>query len=282
MKIVAFLFLLCGVALAGGAIYYAQEHFAMLANQEQPEAQPTKKVLTANKRFVYGDVLDKNAKVEELIWRDWPADSIPFGAFTDSKEFLGKDLEQTRTVKVTIEPGLPVLKSMVSEFGEIVGLRLSPGMRAVTIPINAVTGGGGHVNPGDRVDIEYTRQSSETMTSAILLQNVRVIAVDLASDTQSRGPRLASTVTVEVNLEDAQRLRLAMASGTLSLLLLGEGEVSNQSTAGSTIDLSDLPGAPKPAPEPEPEPEPVIEQKDTGYTVKVRKGSDVQEQTFQD
>lgn len=288
MKIVAFLFLLCGVALAGGAIYYAQEHFAMLSQSGEGEKVETKKVLTANARLVYGDVIDKEVGNSKLIWRDWPADSIPSGAFTEGKDFLGKDFERKRTVLATIEPGLPILKSMVSDFGEGVGLTLSAGMRAVTIPINAVTGGGGHISPNDRVDIEYTRRGNGTMTSAILLEDVRVIAVDLASDSQTRGPRLATTVTVEVNTENAQRLRLALSSGTLALLLRGAGEEPSESgSSGTTINLSDLPGAPDPEPVPEPvvvvkEPEPVAQPEDEGYRVRVRRGNQVEEQTFKD
>jgi len=267
MRVVAVLFLLFGVALAGGAIYYAQEHFTMLAQNEQADGPKVAKVLTAKVRLDYGDVIDKEAGNEKLIWRDWPADSIPYGAFTDGKDFLGADFAQTRTVIKTIEPGLPILRSMVSEFGEGVGLRVAPGMRAVTIPINAVTGGGGHISPGDHVDIEWTRRAEGTLKSAILLWNVKVIAVDLSSDPQRKGPRLATTVTVEVTPDDARRLRLALGAGTLSLFLRGDdaGPIK-PAEMQETLDLSDLPGAALPEPEPqalpeqEPEPEPQIYQ----------------------
>ena len=283
MKLVALLFLVCGVALAGGAIYYAQEHFAMLAQKEEKTGPEMVKVLTANTRLAYGEVIDKKAGNEKLIWRDWPADSIPNGAFTDGKDFLGKDFEQARTVLINIEPGLPILRSMVSDFGRGVGLRVSPGMVAVTIPINAVSAVAGHINPGDRVDIEYTRRGGGTLTSVILLSNVKIIAIDQMSDTQTKGPRVGSTATVEVSRDDARRLRLALQSGSLALFLRDQSDTS-ASTASETLDLSDLPGAEKPveAPAPAPAPEPVVEKEDDGYQVRVRKGGVTQTFTFQD
>ena len=263
MRLIAILFLLCGVGLAGGAIYYASEHFknmeAMMAREQEPT---TVRVLAARSKLNYGDRIDVERAREVLRWMEWPKADIPEGAFLSGAEIFGEDRDQIRTVLRTIEPGELVLKSKVTGFGEGLRLQVTQGMRAVPIPINAVTGGGGHVAPGDRVDLEWTRSTGRTILSTILLSNVKVIALDQSHDQQQSGPRLASTVTVEVTPTDAQRLRLAMKGGTLALLLRGFDEPVLDSKSpdepdeeAEIIDMSDLPGTPEIV---EPEPEPVV------------------------
>lgn len=268
MKIIAMLFLICGVGLAGGAIYYASEHFkrmeAMMASSEEPAPQ-TIRILAASTKLNYGDRLTVERGREVLKWVEWPAESVPEGAFRDGGEIFGEERNQMRTVLRAIEPGELILKNKITGFGQGLRLQVSPGMRAVTIPIDAVTGGGGHISPGDRVDIQWTRSTAGTITSTILLSYVPVIALDQSHDTQSSGPRLGRTVTVEVNPTDAQKLRLAINGGTLALFLRGQedGLVPKPDDAAEEpelIDLNDLPGAPKIEAKPEPEPEPEVEQ----------------------
>lgn len=265
MKIIAILFLICGVGLAGGAIFYASEHFrnmeAMMARDDGgPELV---QIVAAKKRLAYGDRLDYKRSQEVLRFIEWPADSIPEGAFRSSEELLGAERDEVRVVLRAIEAGELILKNKVTGFGEGLRLQVSPGMRAVTIPIDAVTGGGGHVSPGDRVDIQWTRRAAGTITSTILLWDVPVIALDQSHDTQRSGPRLGKTVTVEVTPIDAQKLRLALSGGTLALFLRGQDEVltaqpSEDSEERELLDLNDLPGLPEAAPEPEPEAAPVV------------------------
>ncbi|MEM7056292.1 MAG: Flp pilus assembly protein CpaB [Pseudomonadota bacterium] len=261
MKIIAILFLVCGVGLAGGAIYYASEHFrnmeAMMAQDEGPK---TVRIVAAKQSLSYGDRLNYDRAKEMLRFIEWPAESVPEGAFRTSEELLGPERKQVRVVLKSIEPGELILKNKVTGFGEGLRLQVSAGMRAVTIPIDAVTGGGGHVSPGDRVDIQWTRRAGGTISSTILLWAVPVIALDQSHDTQSSGPRLGSTVTVEVSPKDAQVLRLALSGGTLALLLRGEEDIAatpseQDPEEPELMDMNDLPGAPEAAPEPEPEPE---------------------------
>ena len=62
------------------------------------------------------------------------------------------------------------------------------GMKAVTVRVNDVEGVGGFVLPGDRVDIVLTRQSDKDKASTeVVLQNVRVLAIDQMADTSSGG-----------------------------------------------------------------------------------------------
>lgn len=269
MRLVALLFVVLGLGLAGGAIYYAKQEFdriqASMAQTDQGAG--TVKLLVARKQLPHGQVLSLKSGNDLLTWVDWPKESVPQGAFIgtmDGKDIFGDNRNQTRTVLRTIEPGELILRSKVSDFGEGVRLRVAEGMRAVTIPINAVTGGAGHISPGDRVDIEFTRSTAGNISSHILLWNVQVIAIDQRSETEQVGARLGSTATVEVTPTDARKLRLAMNAGALSLLLRNQDVVTNPVADPApkdeqVIDLSVLPGAPV-AVEPKPEPV-VIEQK---------------------
>jgi pilus assembly protein CpaB len=114
-------------------------------------------------------------------------------------------------------------------------------MKAVTIRVNDVEGVGGFVLPGDRVDIVLTRQSDKDKASTeVVLQNVRVLAIDQMADTSSDKPTVVKAVTIEVSTDQAQRVWLASSVGNLSLLLRKAGEVAAEPT--KRVTLSDLDG----------------------------------------
>jgi len=279
MRIIALLFLLAGLALAGGAVFYASQYFsrveALMASQESEFE--TVRVIVAKEPLKYGDRLDFERVKTALHWVDWPKNAVPDGAFTKVPDLIGEDESDARVVLRAIEPGELVLKSKVSGFGESVRMstQVADGMRAMTIPINAVTGGGGHISPGDHVDIEWTRRDGGQISSVIILQNSKVIATDQSADAERNRARVARTATVEVTPGDAQKLRVAEQAGTLALFLRGMNEV--EAVVAEPRDLTDLPGveAAAPPPEPEPEPEPVVEAQ--GYRVRVRKGANVED-----
>jgi pilus assembly protein CpaB len=102
---------------------------------------------------------------------------------------------------------------------------LQDGMKAVTIRVNDVEGVAGFVLPGDRVDV--------------VLQNVKVLAVDQISDERAEKPSIAKAVTLEVEVTAAQKLALASTVGTLSLALRKAGEATPSNTRRITV--SDLP-----------------------------------------
>jgi pilus assembly protein CpaB len=96
-------------------------------------------------------------------------------------------------------------------------------MRAVTVRVDDVRGVAGFVLPGERIDIVLVQGAREGSASDIILQNVRVLAVDQFVDDKQELPKLARAVTVEVNTEQAQKLILASEVGRLSLILRQAG-----------------------------------------------------------
>lgn len=275
MRIIGIAVLLLGLSLAGGAVYVVSDYYgryqATLASQ-MPQPPETVKILAAKKPLNYGDQIEWSSSGEALQWVVWPKEAVPEGAFSSSAELVGEDLKQTRTVLRAIEPGEPLLKSKLTGFGESirVATQVSDGMRAATIPIDAVSGVAGLIAPGDRVDILLTRSIENDLTTSIILQNVLVIATDQSANDEVKRAQVARTATVEVDPTDASKLALAMQVGKLSLSLRGVNEALG--AAVEPVSIEDLPAQPEyvaPAPAPEPVPVAVVP------TVRVRKGAEV-------
>lgn len=167
----------------------------------------------------------------------WPEGAPPPGAFGRVSDLLtgGK-----RVVLTAIEANEPVLSMKITGPGQRATLSalVAPGMKAVTIRVNDVDGVGGFVLPGDRVDIVLTRQDKEAASSQVLLQDVRVLAIDQIADERTANPTVPKSVTVEVDMVAGQKLGLAASVGTLSLLLRKAGE--NTSANAARITIKDL------------------------------------------
>src|SRR5581483_7934816 len=130
----------------------------------------------------------------------------------------------------------PILPGKLSGGGAkpTVAAVIGEGMRAFTISVTDVAGVGGHVLPGDRVDIVLTCNLNDLnppkegaqgkrLVSGLVLQNVRVLGMDLNADPTSTQAAVAHTATLEVSPEDAEKLALASQAGTLSLALRRTG-----------------------------------------------------------
>ena len=118
---------------------------------------------------------------------------------------------------------------------------LQPGMRAVTIGVDATTGSAGLVWPGDRVDVTLTQTLTDPalppgrrVSAETIMANVRVIAIDqqlMQGAAPTGGDSQNRTVTLEVKPEDVQRISVAKQLGRLSLSVRA---VAADDTAGTT------------------------------------------------
>lgn len=278
MRILAIIILLAGVGIAGGTAYFASVKYGEIeaalrkqaedAKNSAVEAAPTIEtvsVAVAKKPMRYGQVLTpKNVKFVEF-----PKDSSPDNAFSTEDDLFG-DGEDQRIVLRAIEPNEPILKSKVTGFGEraTISAQLTPGMRAATIRIDSVSGVAGFLLPNDRVDVFLTRKGSGGLSTNVILQNIKVIAVDQFSDQDSKLARVARTATVEVTPDDAQRLALAQQIGRISLSLRQIDEVTTTEEI-APVNIDDI--VKEEAPLPVALPEPVVEKK----RLCVRKGTEL-------
>jgi pilus assembly protein CpaB len=232
-----------GVLLAGAAVYMIDQQLAHVAAPQVVAAQPEivlGRIVVAARELARGD----HIRSEYLKEVDWPASSIMDGSFGSIGQLIG-DGSDERRVRRSLVAGEPVLAAKVSGFGgrDTLGETIDPKKRAVSIAVNDVSGVSGFLLPGDRVDILLTRQlegarSNDGLVTEVVLQNIRVLAIDQLTDEQREKPQIARTATVEVDPDEAQKLALAMQVGTLSLAL--RNIVATEPSQVTRIRVGDL------------------------------------------
>ena len=184
-----------------------------------PAPAETATIVVASVDLGFGETLVAE-KLREIAW---PKGSIPEGSYATVAELTA----DRRVALSPIGPNEAVLKWKISGPGARASLSavVTEGMRAVAIRINDVIGVGGFLLPGDRVDVLYTRGGNEGSSTDILIQNVRILAVNQISDEKKTDPVVANVVTVEVTTTDAQKIALAQTTGSLSLTLRSAGSL---------------------------------------------------------
>lgn len=227
MRIVFILVLAVGVGLAGFAVSIAKDRFDQyqVALNEQREAiVPTTDVVVVNRQVRYGETL----RPEDVQVIRWPADHVPFGAFTAIDQLFPSDNPGARTVLRIMEEDEPVLVAKVTAPGEDAGVasRLEAGMRAIALSVDVSSGVSGFLRPGDRVDVYWTGigRDNESMTR-LILAGVQIIAIDQIADEQRNSPTIARTITVTARPEDVAALTQAQSTGSLTLALVGVSDV---------------------------------------------------------
>jgi pilus assembly protein CpaB len=118
---------------------------------------------------------------------------------------------------------------------------LSPGARAITIPVALGGAGAALLYPGDRVDIILTQKFNESSAPLIrrsvsetVAENLRVLVIDGTDAKPAGGNPSARTVTLEVTPEQAEKINVAAELGKLSLTLRGVGGASASSGSKPT------------------------------------------------
>ncbi|MBZ9767117.1 Flp pilus assembly protein CpaB [Mesorhizobium sp. CA6] len=216
-----------------------------LANQRSAMAQagevPRDTIVVAATTLKFGDTLSAD-KLREIAW---PAGAVPAGAFKTTKELLAGDGSKQALQAIGVNE--PVLATKITGPGQRATLSavLAEGMKAVSIRVNDVLGVAGFVFPGDRVDVLLTRtarsdEGADKSFVDVLLQSVKVLAVDQVADESKDSPTVVKAVTVEVSTKDAQKLTLAAGAGQLSLAL--RQAAANKEETTERITLTDLTG----------------------------------------
>ncbi|OBQ62612.1 Flp pilus assembly protein CpaB [Mesorhizobium erdmanii] len=235
MIVLAGVFGVLAVVLAN--IWLASQRNAMARTDDVPRDT----VVVAAVPLKFGDMLSED-KLREIAW---PAGAVPAGAFKTTKEALAG--EGTRQALQAIGTNEPVLATKITGPGQRATLSavLGEGMKAVSIRVNDVLGVAGFVFPGDRVDILLTRtvrgdDGADRSFVDVLLQSMKVLAVDQVADVNNDNPTVVKSVTLEASTKDAQKLTLAAGAGQLSLALRQAAASKGETT--ERVTLSDLTG----------------------------------------
>lgn len=228
------------------------------AGQGQASAAPVQNlvpVVAARNDIGFGvKVTDKDLIVLKL-----PKDAVPQGAYSSIEQVTLLDGGSPVTLaRITArEPLLPAKLSGGGVKANVAAV-IGPGMRAYTIQVTDVSGGGGHVTPGDRVDVLLAMEPANTykpegstakmMVSGAVLQNVKVLGMDMVADPANVDKFIPKTATLEVSLEDAAKLSVSSEVGKLSLALRRTGAVEIEPPRPmKMLDLmGEAPRAPRP------------------------------------
>jgi pilus assembly protein CpaB len=204
---------------------------------QRKAAPPARSIVVAGKPLRFGDELS-SAALREM---PWPDNALPAGAFGKIADLTSSK----RVVLMPIDTNEAVLASKITGPGQRATLSamLGDGMKAVTIRVNDVEGVAGFVLPGDRVDILLTRTGEKNnAVNDVVIQDVRVLAVDQLADQRADKPSVVKAVTIEVDPTEGQKIALAATVGTLSLLLRKAGEATGHDTRRvTTRDLMTAP-----------------------------------------
>ncbi len=112
---------------------------------------------------------------------------------------------------------------------------LLPGMRAMSISINAESAAGGFILPGDRVDVLQSRPSPEGkgFISETLMRNLRVLAIDQKPEAEKDAKAMVGAVAVlEVPAADTLVLARGKAQGEMQLVLRSYADLGGGSGRG--------------------------------------------------
>lgn len=247
-------FIMIGVALVcaalsifSGKTWLDRQASARLQQIDQMNAKATpapvvtETIVIAAKPLKFGMPLTRDMLRE----MPWPAGHRPHGSFARIDDVLPKDTK--RTVLAAMTENEMVLAPKITGPGQRAGLAaiLEEGMKAVTLKAADAKGVAGFVLPGDRVDVLLTRnQGVENSTSDILLQNVRVLAVDQSADQTTSMPVVFRLVTLEVAAQHAQMVALAESIGDVSLVLRRAGDAhADEAKRLTASELTRLIGA---------------------------------------
>jgi pilus assembly protein CpaB len=199
-----------------------------------------KGAVASNKIVVAAADIELGSRInaQMLTAVDWPSESVPTGAFTELKDV------QDRVVRTSVQRGEPILAGKLAPVGTLGGLSavIADGKRAMTVRVNDVIGVAGFALPGNYVDV-MINASQDKLTkggedrpqiSKTVLEHVLVLAVAQEAGRDDTKPRVVSAVTLELSVDDAEKLDLARNVGTLSLVLRNQADKQPVVTAGVT------------------------------------------------
>ncbi len=239
---------LLGLATAGATYAYVMKHTAdsqTSGGAAGLDAQ-TQSIVVVRNAVAAGTTLP--AGVLEL--RDVPVSDVLPGAFSDVKQVAG------HVARYPLVAGDQVIASRIvtdqSIDGQGLAFSVPEGMRAVSVPVSEVSGAGGMIVPGDRIDVlastsyqrlfppgaTVTPEERQAPAVVTVLQDVLVLAVgqeatstiDPAQDpatlrpTDAKPQPAARSVTLAVTPADAQVLFMAAMEGKIGMAVRSFGD----------------------------------------------------------
>ena len=192
-----------------------------------PPPATTARFLAAARAIPAGTLVrDEDFRAQEMA-----LNAVPEGAITDTPE--NRVLIRGALMRTYMEPrGIATMEMMLRprDRGFLAAV-LAPGTRAVSIPVDPVSGVAGLIWPGDRVDVMLIQEGAieglstgQRVFSEVMLSDMRVIAIDQlivqgASSADGTTGHLARVLTLQVTEDEAQRIVVGTRLGRLQLAI---------------------------------------------------------------
>lgn len=226
--------LLVAVVLAIGTGFLTLRYLMSVQRESQTQAQvESKPILIASR-----DIQARAKITPDMLTRtNRPANEVEPGALADPTQAQGD------IALISIPAGSTITETKVGRPAEVgLTVRIKPGMRAVTIPVDMVKAVSGLIQPGDRVDVLSSvgrGKNSQPKTMAII-RGAIVLAINAALETAGATPSpengSPTTVTLGVTPEQANLLTLADLNTNLRLALRSPQEPV-RSLPAQSLDL---------------------------------------------
>jgi pilus assembly protein CpaB len=232
MNVKKIMLLVGALVIAAVTAIMAKNMFAGAGAEQAQAAAATQavpvgpKVLVARKALPVGTIID----AESLTFQPWPTEMMQSAYYTEGQPDSDMSKLLGTVVRYPITAGQPMTRGALvgPQDRGFLAAALGPGMRAVTVPVNASSGVAGFVFPGDRVDIVLTQEVTggegpPLKVSETVVRNVRVLATDQRIDSKGEDGktevRTFSNVTLEATPRIAEKIAVAQSVGQLSLSL---------------------------------------------------------------
>ena len=242
--------LVAALFIAAITAFMARSMFTGAAAPKAAAAKPVEtgpKVLVATKALPVGTIIT----ADSFRYQPWPKELVEDAYFIEGTPgaapapaagaapanaagpdaVMGQDELVGTVVRNAITAGQPITKGSLVKPGDrgFLAAALGPGMRAVTVPVSALTGVAGFVFPGDRVDLVLTQNVAgpggpPLKVSETIIRNLRVLATDqrstnVADKNGKTVVRKYKLVTMEATPRIAEKITVAQSIGTISLSL---------------------------------------------------------------
>jgi len=193
----------------------------------------TAEVVVAKAGLAWGTKLTP----EMLQVVNYPASALPEGYYKNLDDL--KDavlLHDVMTNEV-------ILRSKVvsgKDVGSGVAAVTDPMKRAMSVKVDEVIGVSGFIKPGDHVDVMVTIEpdsKSQHPIAKMILGNLKVLAAGMQYEKNGaeKDPKPVQVMTLEVDIEEAEKLALASTQGKLRLALRNPLNAEKVLTKGANV-----------------------------------------------
>ena len=216
--------ILAGVAagLMFAAIYMFLSAYTEKEDDDGSEGGREEKTILKTVVVAKTDIAPRIKITEEMLEvKEMPKDSVPSDAIEKREEILEKP------ARMNILAGDVITSRKIYKSEDQTGFvgTIPPDCRAISIPVNDVTGVSGFVKAGDRVDLMLVENDGTSAMSNIILQNVLLLSINksMESGENEDGKNTAienpTIVTVALRPHEALKLVSATKLGDIYLML---------------------------------------------------------------